>query len=168
MASKELAIYLNDHLAGSAAGRDLAEKIRAQNEGEPFGAVMEQIVRDIEEDRQTLAGLMEWLGVKPSRVKLAAGSVLEKMSRLAFARGIRSDPELSRLLELEMLSLGVEGKLALWRTLKTLGAAGEELPATELDRLIERAMQQRERIEQHRLEAARKALAGGPVGASGS
>jgi hypothetical protein len=161
MASKELAIYLNDHLAGSAAGRDLADKIRAQNEGSAFGTVMEILVREIEEDRETLTGLMQRLGIKPSRVKLMAGSVLEKMSRLAFARGISSDPDLSRLLELEMLSLGIEGKLALWRTLKAVGSAGQELAPAELDRLIERATQQRQSIEQHRLDAARNALSEG-------
>ena len=34
-ADDSLAIYLNDHLAGSAAGRDLADKIRSKNSGTP-------------------------------------------------------------------------------------------------------------------------------------
>ena len=35
-----LGIYLNDHLAGSTAGLELAEKLRDQNQGTELGELM--------------------------------------------------------------------------------------------------------------------------------
>ena len=63
-AGESLAIYLNDHLAGSAAGRDLAEKIRSKNSGTPLGSFMDDLVHQIEEDRDTLADLIRKLQVE--------------------------------------------------------------------------------------------------------
>src|SRR6266536_2626374 len=36
-----LGIYLNDHLGGSIAGVEVAEKLRSKNEGTPFGAALD-------------------------------------------------------------------------------------------------------------------------------
>ena len=38
-----LGIYLNDHLAGSAAGLELAEKLRDQNQATELGKLMEAL-----------------------------------------------------------------------------------------------------------------------------
>jgi hypothetical protein len=62
---------------------------------------------------------------------------------------------LARLLEsLEVVGLGIHGKLALWQALKT---AAEELPPlrgpVDYERLTRRAEEQRRRIEIVRLEA---------------
>jgi hypothetical protein len=45
--------YLNDHLAGSTLGIDLAKQIRDRAEGR-MRALMETIAAEIEEDRETL------------------------------------------------------------------------------------------------------------------
>jgi hypothetical protein len=67
---------------------------------------------------------------------------------------LTGSPELTRLLEMETLSLGIEGKLAMWRALKAIAGADARLAGTDFDRLIDRARQQRKRLEPHRLEAA--------------
>ena len=159
-ADESLAIYLNDHLAGSAAGRDLAEKIRSKNSGTPLGSFMDDLVHQIEEDRDTLADLIRKLQVEQSPLKQVGGSVLEKLSRIVFDVRARESQELSRLVELEMLSLGIEGKRALWRALQAIENKGHRLPAIDIDRLIDRAQKQREGVEHHRLEAAVSALTG--------
>ena len=156
-----LGTYLNDHLAGSVAGRDLAEKIRAHNRGTPLGTFMDGLGREIEEDQETLTDLMRRLGVEESSLKQAAGSVLEKMTRVVFDSEVDGSPELNRLRELEILSIGIEGKLALWRTLQTI-SDGDSVPRLhldlDLDRLADRAQRQLESLEEHRRDAAVEAF----------
>ena len=40
MPNELLGVYLNDHLAGSSAGLELAEKLRDNNQGTALGDVM--------------------------------------------------------------------------------------------------------------------------------
>jgi hypothetical protein len=157
MPSKELlGAYLNDHLAGSAAGIELAEKLHANNQGTSFGAVLQTLAAEIKEDRATLEGLMERLGIEKSAVKQATGWIFEKLSRVRFDRRLTGSSDLARLLETETLSLGIEGKLVMWRALQLVG----DLDAAELDRLAGRARRQREALEPYRLEAAAAAFTG--------
>jgi hypothetical protein len=155
MASDEaLAVYLNDHLAGSAAGVELAEKLRDNNQGTELGKAMVALHHDITEDRETLEELMRHLDVERHPVKEAAGWMLEKVSRLRLNPALTGSPELTRLLETEALSLGIEGKLSMWLALKEAAAADPRLAAADYDRLIERARGQRRALEPHRLAAA--------------
>ena len=155
MASNELlGVYLNDHLAGSAAGSELAEKLRDNNQGSELGNVMAALHRDILQDRATLEELMARLEVEHHPVKDAAGWVLEKLSRLRLNPALTGSAELTRLLETEALSLGIEGKLAMWLALKEAAAGDRRLAGADFDRLIERARGQRRALEPHRLAAA--------------
>ena len=155
MASDEaLTAYLNDHLAGSAAGVELAEKLRDNNQGTELGRAMVALHHDISEDRDTLESLLGQLELDRHAVKEAAGWMLEKVSRLRLNPALTGSAELTRLLETEALSLGIEGKLAMWLALKEAAAADSRLAATDFDRLIERARGQRRTLEPHRLAAA--------------
>jgi hypothetical protein len=159
MASNELlGVYLTDHLAGATAGIELAERLASDNQGTPLGAVMTGLVREIQEDRAFLEELMGRLGIDRSPVKQAAGWVFEKLSRVRMNKQLTGSAALSRLLEIETLSLGVEGKLAMWRALQELAAADAELAATDFDRLVGRAREQRQTLEPHRLQAAAQAF----------
>jgi hypothetical protein len=161
MPSKELlGTYLNDHLAGSAAGVELAEKLAATNEGTPFGTTMAAVAEEIKEDRETLQALMERLGISRSPVKQATGWVFEKVTRLRFNRQLTGSEHLTRLLETETLSLGIEGKAAMWQALQHIDDLDSELGRADLDRLIFRARRQRETLEPYRLEAAAEAFTG--------
>ena len=160
MGSNELlGVYLNDHLAGAAAGAELAEKLAARGEGTPFGTALSAVAREIREDKDVLEGLVERLGTGKSPVKQAAGWAFEKVTRLRFNRQLTGSEDLTRLLEVEALSLGIEGKLVLWRALREATGLDAGLGAADLDRLIARARQQRETLEPHRLAAAAKAFA---------
>src|SRR6266545_4531700 len=59
-----LGIYLNDHLGGSIAGVEVAEKLRSKNEGTPFGTTLSGLVLEVKEDRATLENLMDRLGIE--------------------------------------------------------------------------------------------------------
>src|SRR5215207_11366798 len=57
VARTALDVYLNDHLAGSTMGLDLARRLASQGEGTPVGKVMGAIASEIERDRETLERL---------------------------------------------------------------------------------------------------------------
>ncbi len=148
-AHPQLGTYLNDHLGGAMAGRDLAEKIASDNPGTELGSFMAGIVTAIEEDRATLEDVMRSVGVEKATVKQVAGRVAEKLGRLRMHQTVTRDPRLSRLLELEALILGVTGKLALWRTLKELVPREPRLAGVDFEDLVDRAREQLRGLEEH-------------------
>jgi hypothetical protein len=151
-----LAIYLNDHYAGSTAGLELARRTRASNEGTELGDFLERLTLEIEEDRQALELIMDRLGVRRDPLKQGFGWAAEKVGRLKLNGQLRGYSPLSRLLELEGLHLGISTKLSLWEILSSTHAA--ELDQLHLDDLIERARRQLDGLKPFRLEAARTAL----------
>lgn len=156
---EKLAIYLNDHLAGSMLGVELAKRARDSNEGNAYGAELQRLAVEIAEDRASLLALMDELGVGKDRLKSAAGWLGEKIGRLKLNGSLLGYSPLSRLIELEGLQLGVTGKLSLWSNLRA--AMGERVKAVELDELIARATSQLERLDAMRTRAAAEALTSG-------
>jgi hypothetical protein len=65
---------------------------------------------------------------------------------------------LSRVVELEALALGVQGKLRLWRSLELLAAGEPRLAGADLAELVERALRQTEQLEEQRLRAVADAF----------
>ena len=159
MADKALDTYLNDHLGGAMLGSDLAEQIRDRSEGTPLGDQMAKIAPQIEEDRQTLIELMEALGTSKNPVKQASAWVAEKASRLKFAGWSSGEPEFGLFMALETLTLGVDGKLSLWKALKEVSSDHPQLAAADLDSLIARAQSQHQVLEGERISASRDVLA---------
>jgi hypothetical protein len=155
---KRLRIYLNDHLAGSVAGCELAKRALAENRGNEYGRLLARIVGEIEEDQRALRDVMARLEVPVARPKVAAAWAAEKIGRLKLNGQLRGYSPLSRLLELEGLVVGVRGKLALWRSLEQLAAAEPRLAAMDFESLARRANDQQEELESHRLQAAADAL----------
>jgi len=149
-----LATYLNDHLAGASGGLELARRMADRYRDGELGGFLDQLVREIEEDRDALREAMERLEIPENGIKQALAWAGEKVSRLKPNDAFLSPSRLSRLIEFEAMALGVEGKLSLWRSLESAGvSAGLDLP-----RLIERAVTQREGLERHRREAAAAVL----------
>jgi hypothetical protein len=157
-----LAIYLNDHLAGATVGVELARRLRASNrEDEDFGPPLAELCAEIEADRATLERAMERLGIGRDRIKPAAAWVGEKLGRLKMNGQLRGYSPLSRLDELEVLCLGVNGKLRMWTALEH--TLEDDLPRFDFERLRERALRQRSALEELHLEAAVRALPTGGV-----
>lgn len=152
------AIYLNDHLAGSTVGLELARRAAKNNRGTVYGAELEELSEEIAQDRESLIEIMHGLSVGRDRMKLAAGWAAEKARRLKPNGSPFGYSAIARLEELEMLALGVEGKLALWEALRV--AHGDDPPLREagLLGLTERARDQRRRLEELRRGAALEAL----------
>jgi hypothetical protein len=152
-----LAIYLSDHLAGSTGGVELARRARSSNRGTKFGDMLAEVCAEIEADRATLERVMEHLGVKRSAPKVAGAWAAEKLGRLKLNGRLTGYSPLSRLVELEMLHIGITGKIQLWQALDE--TQGDKLAEFDLAGLIELAESQRARVERLRLDAAREAFA---------
>ena len=163
--NEALDAYLNDHMAGSAAAVELVERIRDNNPDTALAAHMDTLGQAIEADRQTLATVIERLGVTPSKPKQVAGKVLETLSRFRLNERVTGSPDVTRLMEIETLSLGIEGKRSLWESLAQVASSRPELAGVDLQALIARAVDQRSGLEPFRLEAAATALAPGAKGA---
>jgi hypothetical protein len=101
---------------------------------------------------------MSGLGIRRDVVKDAAAWMAEKVGRLKLNGRLVGYSDLSRLVELEGLSLGVEGKLAMWRNLSRIRERYAALEETNIEELIQRAEAQRRELEEARQEAAEKAL----------
>jgi len=154
---KLLRIYLNDHLAGSVLGSRLAKRIVRENEGNDYGSKVSGIATEIEEDRLTLRRLMDRLGVDEQRARMAMAWVAEKVMRLKPNGNLFRYSPLSRVLELETLTMGITGKLELWRSMEAV-ENGNRIPGFDFSELARRAEAQRDAVEDLRVRAAREAL----------
>lgn len=154
-----LATYLRDHHAGATAGVELARRAARSNQGNRYGDELARIAVEIAEDRDALEQVMSELGVRADPLKDRAAWVAEKVGRLKPNGSVIGYSPLSRVVELEGLVLGVTGKLALWESLKEV--IGPRIDGVDLDRLAERAADQRGRLEALRRTAASEALAKG-------
>ncbi len=155
---KYLGIYLNDHLGGSTTGIELVSRIAKAHEGDEIGAVASRLTEEIRQDRETLLEFMRTLAVSTDQAKVAMGWISEKVGRLKLNGELREPSPLSPLIELEGLSMGIEGKRLLWVSLLQVDAVAERLGRERLQELIARAERQREELEPHRREAARRAF----------
>jgi hypothetical protein len=147
-----LGIYLNDHLTGATVGVGRARMTRDANEGTEFGPPLAEICGQIEADRATLEAVIGELGVGRSKVKPMLGALGEHLGRLKPNGQLRGYSPLSRVVDLEVLLLGITGKIRLWVLLDGLldGETSADLPA-----LIDRAEAQRATIEDLQVRAAR-------------
>ena len=151
-----LEIYLADHLAASTAGVALSCRISQSNAATAVGHVLRRLVIEIEEDRRTLQAIIAELGFRESKAKNTLAWAGEKVARLKLNGQLRGHSPLSGIVELEALSVGVAGKLALWTSLKSTPALSGRLSGYDLDQLAERAQRQRTEIEELRINAVRE------------
>ncbi len=149
-----LGVYLNDHLAGATLGTQLAARLAAAHRTSPDAEVFERLAMEIAEDRATLIGLMETLGVPIRRYKVALAWVAEKAGRIKPNGRLFERSPLSSLEEIEMMRLGVEGKSACWRTLQVMADRDDRLGRKRLDELLSRADRQAETLEELRVRAS--------------
>jgi hypothetical protein len=162
MAHDHLATYLNDHLAGAVAALELLEHLERAHAGTPVARGLSGLRVDIEADRGTLESLMKRLHVTESRPRKATAWLAERLAWLKL-RLDDSGHGAFRLFEsLEAVSLGIEGKVGLWRTLAEIAPAVSDASGLDYDALMLRATDQRRRAEALRIEAALPALAAAP------
>lgn len=152
--------YLNDHLAGAAAALQLARRYHDREPGSELGHVLQALIAEIEEDRRVLEQVIEALGGSPNTAKRATALWTEMLASLRYPLPVlgSGSPEVARLEEIELLSLGIEGKRLLWRALGTFAGSDPRLRAFDFGARERRAKAQRDRLERFRLELAERAF----------
>ncbi|HSD48691.1 MAG TPA: hypothetical protein VLE71_02560 [Actinomycetota bacterium] len=155
--------YLNDHLAGSAAAIQLVQRCWARQPESELGRVLRVLLGEIEEDRRVLEHVIGALGGSANPLKRAGALGVELLSSLRMALPIlgAGAAEAARLEEIEVLSLGIEGKRLLWAALGTLATSDARLQRFDFAALQRRAKAQRDRLERYRLELAAAAMRNG-------
>jgi hypothetical protein len=145
-----LATYVHDHLAGAQFAVSMLEDLRDKASDARLRELARQLLPPIEEDRQTLQELADRLGEGPSAPKETAAWLAQKASRLKLA----PDDPLGAFEIVEMVCVGVLGKLSLWHALKAVAASDPRVASLDLDGLAERAKQQHGQAERVRLALA--------------
>jgi hypothetical protein len=157
MAYDHLATYLNDHLAGSVVAIGLMESLESTYDGTEIEAIVKSVRTEVEKDRAVLEGLIGRIDAT-STPRKAAGWLAERVAQLKFGVDDHKDGTLRLLESTEIISLGIEGKRSLWRSLAIAADLSPALAGINYTELIARAESQREQIETVRLGAARAAL----------
>ncbi|MFJ3977335.1 hypothetical protein [Streptomyces sp. NPDC090021] len=153
-----LAIYLNDHLTGANGGVEMLRRAAGAHRGGVLGTSLESLAEQVAQDRLTLRTLAD-LDVPVMRTRAALGRLAEKVGRLKLNGRTVSRSPLSDVLELEAMRLGVEGKAACWRTLRSLARTDPRIDTALIEELIQRAEQQIRALEAMRSACASQLFA---------
>lgn len=153
-----LVTYLNDHLAGSVVALELLDGLEREHAGTPIARFVAGLRGEIEQDRGELGTLMTRLNITESLPRKAVAWLTEKATALKLRLDDPHEGPLRLLESFEGLSLGIEGKRLLWRSLQAASAGTPDLQGPDYDRLAGRAEEQRRGLEPLRIEAARAAL----------
>lgn len=160
MADRPLDTYLNDHLAGATFGSEVARQLEEWMQDTDRAAEFTDLARQVEDDRETLARLMERLDTPRNPVKTVTTWVAHQLSQIKLSGLTAGEREHGLFMALETMSLGIEGKASLWRALLEVTDHYPALERDELETLLARAQAQRETVEAERHAAARRAFPG--------
>lgn len=153
-ARDRLRVYLNDHLAGAVGMLSLARRSQAANAGTALGDVLGGLRAEFAEDAAVLRRLLSDLGLAEARPKQGLAQAAERIGRLKLNGQLTGYSPLSRLVELDALSAGVDVKRSMWASLRQVRHRYPVVADVDLEALIERAERQRRTLEEHRLDAA--------------
>lgn len=160
MSNHHLATYLNDHLAGSVVALQLLDYLKRLEAAARLKGFLTKLHDDIMADREELETMMRRWEIHQSAARQAVAWLGEKATQLKLRLDDPAAGSLLLLEALEGLSLGIEGKRALWRALAAAAEGNPRLRGPDYALLEQRAGEQRARVESQRLEAARAAFTG--------
>jgi len=154
---KELASYLKDHLAGSTAAVELLEHLMESHRDDHLGKFFKELHTEVTSDQDILRKFLQRFS-REGVLRKGVAWMAEKFNRVKLRLSGDKVGELGLVEALEMLVLGITGKQLLWRALSASLGDSPLLRGVDLAQLEQRAIDQSERVEAHRLEAARKAF----------
>lgn len=150
-----LSSYLADHLAGSAAGIEMAQRLV---EHKPGDELLSGLVSGIEADQETLKRLMVNVGASESSFKTAGALAGEKLGAGVSGIEAQATEGLGVLRMAEMLTMGITGKVCLWEALQELSGADDRLSGFDFERLAQDARGQLGDLAEARKKMSRKAF----------
>jgi hypothetical protein len=147
--SDPLATYLRDHLTGSHFAIKLLETLQEQYRDEELGWFALSLCAEIKQDQDTLQTIIDHVGKASPDLTAAAGWIAERASQFKLQRDASGG--LGTFEALETLTLGIRGKLALWRALPLVLKVDTRVPEYDYVALAARAEDQFARVEERRL-----------------
>lgn len=155
---KKLGTYLNDHLAGSVMALEMIEHLTKKFPGSPLENFFIELHAEVTADQNVLRDLIDTFGEKESTVRKAGAWLVEKLGRAKLALSEHEVGGTGLLEALDGLVLGITGKGLLWRALSAASQLTPQLKGPDYAALEQRAVDQRNRVEEKRLTAAREAF----------
>jgi hypothetical protein len=150
--AEPIAEYVQDHMAGARFAIALLGELSEQKVDTNVAHLAATLLPDIESDRIQLEECAKQFAEGSSTLKEATAWLAQKASRFK----LDLNNPLGIFEAVEMLTLGVLGKQALWRALQVVSAANSRFVALDLDDLIRRAQSQHQELETLRLQLAAK------------
>lgn len=158
VSTEQLSTYLNDHLAGSIAALELIEHLAKKYPDSALEQFFAELHADISADQDVLRDLLRTFDGKESSVRKAGAWVAEKVGQMKFGVREHEVTGVGLLEALEGLVMGITGKQLLWRALASAAKTWPQLQGLDYAELENRAADQRERVEEKRLAAAKSAF----------
>lgn len=152
-----LKIYLNDHLAASVAGIQMAKHCLKNSQDPVLSKFLSDFLKQVTEEQNLLKKIIIYLEDTQTPLKRMAAWIFEKMAHLKL-NYFQSNAEVSRLLELEGLLAGVHAKLDMWRVVERLSISSPQFPNYPYESLIERVKKQLRSLEKFCLNAGENAF----------
>lgn len=150
--------YLQDHLAASVAGIELAKRCRDNNRGSDLGQFLERFVDTLEREQARIKEMLTRLDASEPTVKKLAAWTAEKITRLKLNDSILTYSALGRVIELETLLVGLQSQIAMWRILKSCCFGYPRLVGMDFEKALKEAEASFEEMMQHHLHAAKIAF----------
>ena len=139
-----LVAYLRDHLSGSDVALGVVHRLVSSDRTVVDRPLFQRLAKEFEEDRSAVRAVLNNLGASGRSIKRAAG--IASGAVLSVTAG-GAPGELSLVRTLEALSIGVQGKRCMWRTLQHLRPPPGGMDFLELEA---KAIRQWEAIEERR------------------
>ena len=155
--NKQLATYLNNHLAASVTALELLSSLETAQANTEIERFASELRAEIEAEQQELENLMERLQITKNKPRQAAGWLAEKFTQIKLQLDDSSDGALHLLESLELLLISIEGKRGLWSALAAASVPG--LQVSDYEQLAKRSEEQQQRVETLRLAGAKRAFA---------
>jgi hypothetical protein len=142
--------YLHDQLAGSHFATKLLNALQEQYKGEALGRFAGTMLAEVAQDQKTLEEIIQQVGTAHLDLTESVGWLAERASQFKLHRD-DSGASLGTFEALEVLTLGIRGKLALWQALPPIRRVDSRIPAYDFAQLASRAEDQFARTEEQRL-----------------
>ncbi len=144
-----LPTYLRDHYAGATGGLQFFGRVAS---GHSDAGVRDEVARmrgEVADDRDQLAAVMDTLGIRQASVTMVAATLGEYAGRLKPNGSLLKRSPGTDVIEVEALSIAVQGRTRVWQTLIQLAENGDtRLDASRMQPLLDRAHEHRDTLNQ--------------------
>jgi len=158
MEDAHLTTYLNDHLAACVAQIELARRCLSNNRDTELGRTLDACIAFFEGERQKMKRMLRDLKGTEDLVKQFGGWALEKMGRLKMNNTLFRYSELSRVIEVETLLVGLEADVKMWAALKASRSDDPRFAGVNFTESAEQAESLYKDLERHHLDACKLAF----------